>query len=80
MYQYTDHIVDALNDIKDLKCDINEMNDNLQHFYVRQSLRVSKLSDEIDDLRVTLRWHKFLTGIALATLSTAILLIVHTIA
>lgn len=79
MYPYTDHIADALNDIKDLKCDINEMNDNLQNFYVRQSLRVSKLSDEIEDLRVKLRWYKFLTGIALATLSIAILLIVRTI-
>lgn len=80
MYQYADHIADALNDIKDLKCNINELDDNLQNFYVQQNLLVSKLSDEIDDLRVTLRWHKFLTGIALATLSAAILTIVHTIA
>ncbi len=80
MYPYTDHIVDALDGIKDLKCNINEMNDNLQNFYVQQSLQVSKLSAEIDDLRVTLRWHKFLTGMALMTLSIAIIIIVHTIA
>lgn len=79
MYPYTDHIVDALNDIKDLKCNLNEMNDALQNFYIQQNLLVSKLSDEMEDLRVKLRWHKFLTGIALATLSIAILLIVHTI-
>lgn len=77
---YTDHIVDALDDIKDLKCNINEMNDNLQNFYVQQSLEVSKLSAEIDDLRITLRWYKFLTGMALMTLSIAIIMIVHTIA
>ena len=80
MYPYTDYIADALNDIKDLKCNINELDDNLQNFYVQQNLQVSKLSAEIDDLRVTLRWYKFLTGIALATLSMAIIMIVHTIA
>lgn len=80
MYPYTDHIADALDDIKDLKCNINELDDNLQNFYVQQNLQMSKLSAEIDDLRVTLRWYKFLIGIALATLSIAILMIVHTIA
>lgn len=80
MYPYTNHIADALNDIKDLKCNINELDGNLQNFYVQQNLLMSKLSDEIDDLRVKLHWHKFLTGIALTTLSIAILLIVRTIA
>lgn len=80
MYQYTNHIADALNDIKDLKCNINEMNDNLQNFYVQQSLRVSKLSDEIDGLKITIRWYKFVTGMAILTLSIAILLIARTIA
>lgn len=77
---YTDLIVDALDDIKDLKRNINELDDNLRNFYVQQSLQVSKLSAEIDDLRITLRWYKFLTGMALMTLSIAIIMIVHTIA
>lgn len=77
---YTEYIVDALGDIKDLKRNINEMNDNLQNFYVQQNLQMSKLSAEIDDLRVTLRWYKFLTGMALMTLSIAIIMIVHMIA
>lgn len=80
MYPYTDHIADALDDIKDLKCNINELDDNLQNFYVQQNLQMSKLSAEIDDLRITLRWYKFLTGMALMTLSIAIIMIVHTIA